>query len=107
MEAMATPFSETDAQILTAQMDFIRPVYCRMCYQCDGRCPQGVPVPDVLRYLMYADGYGRFDQGYEHYQALAADVRSVRCADCGQCEIQCPNGVAVRNRLIRAQELFA
>ncbi len=107
MEAMATPFSEADAQTLTAQMDLIRPVYCRMCYQCDGRCPQGVPVPDVLRYLMYADGYGRFDQGYERYQALAAEVRSVRCADCGQCEIQCPNGVAVRNRLIRAQELFA
>jgi predicted aldo/keto reductase-like oxidoreductase len=107
MEAMAAPFSDGDAKTLTAQLDIIRPVYCRMCYRCEGQCPQGLPVADVLRYLMYADSYGRFDMGYQRFSELAADVRTVRCDDCGQCDVRCPNGVAVRQRLIRAQELFA
>jgi len=34
-------------------------------------------------------------------------VRDVRCADCGACSIHCPHGVQVRERVQRAQELFA
>jgi predicted aldo/keto reductase-like oxidoreductase len=106
MEAMAAPFSDADAKTLAAHLDYIRPIYCRMCYQCEGKCPQGLPVADVLRYLMYADGYGRFDLGYRRFSGLAEEVRAVRCSDCSRCAVGCPNGVAVRQRLIQAQELF-
>ena len=37
---------------------------------------------------------------------IAKEIRSVRCSDCASCAIQCPNGVDVRNRLMRAQELL-
>jgi predicted aldo/keto reductase-like oxidoreductase len=106
MQAMGAPFSEADAKTLSAHLERIRPVYCRMCYQCDGQCPQGLPVADVLRFLMYADGYRRFDMGYARFKALPADLRAVRCSDCTQCAVQCPNGVAVRDRLITAQQMF-
>ncbi len=106
MQAMAAPFSESDARTLTAHLEYIGPMYCRMCYQCDGGCPEGLPVADVLRFLMYADGYRRFDIGYSRFSRLAEDVRSIRCADCRQCAVTCPNGVAVKDRLIRAQQLF-
>jgi predicted aldo/keto reductase-like oxidoreductase len=106
LHAMEAPYSEDDAKTLAAHLDRIRPLYCRMCYECDGKCPQGLPVADMLRYLMYADGYGRFDVGYGRFKTLPAEARAVRCRDCGECAVQCPNGVAVRQRLIQAQELF-
>ncbi len=107
IRAMEAPFSSADERTLAAHLERIRPLYCRMCYQCDGKCTQGLPVAEVLRFLMYADGYRRFDVGYQRFQALPARLRTVRCEDCGQCSVVCPNGVAVRERLTAAQRMFA
>ena len=104
---MAGEFSDADAKILAARLEEIRPYYCRMCGQCDGKCPQGLHVASVLRYVMYAESYGQFSLGREHFQALPAEQQQVRCTQCPTCAIQCPNGVRVAERLIRAQELFA
>ena len=106
-QVMSQTFTETDQKILEARLEEIRPLYCRMCGQCDGKCPQGLPVADVLRYLMYAEGYGQFPLGREHFLALPAGLTQVRCNQCSACPIRCPNGVRVTERLIRAQELFA
>jgi aryl-alcohol dehydrogenase-like predicted oxidoreductase len=107
VRAMAEPFSERDAQTLALQLDRIRSLYCRMCGACTGACPRGIPVADVLRHLAYAEGYGQFPLARERFLELPQTVRQVRCADCGSCAVQCPNGVAVRERLARAQQLFA
>ena len=58
---------------------YIRPLYCRMCGSCAGKCPQGMPVADVLRWLSYAEGYGEFQLGRESFLSLPAEVRDVRC----------------------------
>ncbi len=107
IKACSEPFSDSDQKILTAHLQDIRPLYCSMCYECDGKCPKGVPVADVLRYLAYAEGYGEFQLGRENFLALPAEVKNVRCAACSECVIQCPNGVRVAQRLQKAQELFA
>jgi predicted aldo/keto reductase-like oxidoreductase len=107
LRAMSESFSAADEKLLAAINEEIRPLYCRMCHQCSGKCPHGVPVADTIRYLSYADFYGQFALGREHFLALPEQVRAVRCADCSACAIQCPNGVRVQERLIRAQELFA
>ena len=60
LKAMSVPFGEDDETTLAAQLEHIRPMYCRTCGQCDGVCPRGLPVADVLRYLSYADGYGQY-----------------------------------------------
>jgi predicted aldo/keto reductase-like oxidoreductase len=78
-----------------------------MCGSCDGVCAKGLPVADMLRYLTYADGYGQFALGREHFQLLSTELKEVRCGDCEKCSIQCPNGVQVTGRLQRAQEMFA
>ncbi len=107
VQAMASPFSTADEKALRAQLELIRPLYCRTCGTCSGMCPKGVPVADVLRCLMYAEGYGQFPLARERFNELPVEARDVRCSDCSQCSIQCPNGVHVAERLIRAQELFA
>ena len=104
---MAERFTDSDAKILSARLEEIGPYFCRMCGQCDGQCPQGLPVADMVRFVMYADGYGQFPLGREHFLRMAPEHRQVRCSDCASCAVQCPNGVHVAARLQRAQELFA
>jgi aryl-alcohol dehydrogenase-like predicted oxidoreductase len=107
LRAMAEPWAPADQQKLVTRREQIRPDYCSMCGQCEGACPKGVPVADVLRYLTYAEGYGQFALGREHWNAMPAAARDVRCGDCSSCPVECPHGVQVVRRLARAQELFA
>jgi predicted aldo/keto reductase-like oxidoreductase len=107
LKAMSQPLSDGDKKLLAAQLEYIRPLYCRTCGECDGQCRHGLPVADILRYLMYSEGYGQFALGREHFQTLPADLQMVRCQDCSGCTIHCPHGVSVVSRLTRAQEVFA
>jgi hypothetical protein len=107
LRSMSEPFSDKDKGTLAAQLDHIRPLYCRTCGACSGSCAQGLPVSDMLRFLSYADGYGQFALGRERFLELPEELRSVRCGDCSGCTVKCPNGVRVAERILRAQELFA
>jgi hypothetical protein len=104
---MAEPLTATEEQLLARQLDYIGPLYCRMCGRCEGACEKGLPVAEMLRYLTYADGYGEFSLGREGFQQLPSDVAKVRCSECRACTVVCPFGVKVANQLSRVQELFA
>ena len=80
LRAMAEPWTPADEQKLVTRLEQIRPDYCSMCGQCEGTCPKGLPVADVLRYLTYAEGYGQFALGREHFLAMPAALRDVRCS---------------------------
>jgi aryl-alcohol dehydrogenase-like predicted oxidoreductase len=107
LRAMAEPFTQKDEDLLRFQLADISPTYCRMCGSCGGVCEKGVPVPDVLRFLTYAEGYAQFSMARQHFLALPERVRAVRCDQCPTCSVRCPNGVKVRERLTLAQEMFA
>jgi uncharacterized protein len=107
LRAMGERFAASDEKILAAHLDQIRPLYCRMCGQCEGACAQGLPVSAMLRILTYADGYGQFALARERFRELPAQQTAVRCGDCSECTVHCPNGVQVATRMTRAQELFA
>jgi uncharacterized protein len=104
---MGAPFTSVDEKVLAARLRQIQPEYCRMCGTCTGTCAQGLPVADILRFLMYSDNYGEFALGMSEYRGLPAEIGSVRCRDCSECSVHCPNGVQVVQRLSRAQECFA
>ena len=38
-KAMSGGFSDTDKQVLAAHLDYIKPLYCRMCGSCEGHLP--------------------------------------------------------------------
>ncbi|MFN7996215.1 MAG: aldo/keto reductase [Bryobacteraceae bacterium] len=107
LKAMSGGFTQSDESLLAERLQHIAPLYCRMCGECDGTCSKGLPVADVLRYLTYAEGYGQFALGREHFQQLPAELGQVRCDLCPDCSVNCPHGVRVSQRLSRAQELFA
>ena len=105
--AMSEPYTPADEKQLYVMNDLIRSTYCRMCYQCSGKCPQGMQVTDVLRFLAYNDYCGNYHQARMSFMELPDKVKGIRCSDCSSCAVQCPNGVQVQDRLIRAQELLA
>lgn len=107
IRAMGEEYTPADEKLLYVMNDLIRPSYCRMCYECTGVCPKGMPVTDVLRFLAYNDFAGNFHQAVANYRSLGKEIRDVKCADCSECAIKCPNGVHVQERMIRAQELLA
>ncbi len=105
--AMSARFTDEDARVLAARLEQIGPYFCRMCGHCEGQCPQGLPVADMVRFVMYADGYGQFPLGRERFLRMSSEHQNVRCGDCAKCAVRCPNGVRVAAQLSRAQELFA
>jgi len=105
--AMSRPFTPADEKLLSIQLAAMGPLYCRMCGTCGGVCEKGAAVSDTLRILTYAEGYRQFALARERFLELPAAAQSVRCADCSTCSVHCPNGVQVRDRLIRAQTLLA
>jgi predicted aldo/keto reductase-like oxidoreductase len=107
LKAMSQRFSDADKQTLAAHLEFMGSRYCRGCGGCEGTCAKGLPVADVLRYVMYAEDYGQFALGREHFKQLPAHLAAVRCDECPVCTVNCPNGVRVTRRLSRAQEIFA
>jgi len=104
--AMSEPYTPADEKMIYVRNEQIRPFYCRMCYQCKEQCPKGVPIADALRSLAYHDFGGNYHQAAASFRDLTKDVRDVRCSDCSSCAVQCPNGVHVQERMIRAQELL-
>lgn len=104
--AMARPYGPQDEKVLQSLLAAISPVYCRMCGACGGSCGRGVPVPDVLRFASYAEGYGQFAMARERYRELPERVRQIRCSDCDACTVACAYGVRVRERVQWAQEML-
>lgn len=107
VRAMALGFSPADEQVLAAHADAIAPRYCRMCGACEGTCPSGADVATLVRCVSYVDGYGSFAMGADRWSRLEPGERDIRCGQCAECTVRCPNGVHVRERLLRARELFA
>ncbi len=107
VKAMTGGFTRADEVLLARQLQYIAPLYCRMCGACDGTCAQGLPVADILRCLTYADGYGQFSLGRERFQELPAKAAQAGCHLCPTCTVECPHGVRVAERVGRARELFA
>jgi uncharacterized protein len=105
--AMKEPYTIEDEKMLYARNEEIRSRYCRMCYECKGKCPNGVPVTDEMRFLAYNDFGGTLEYAQHNFGRLPQEILNVRCSDCSSCAVECPNGVDVRNRLIRAQQLLA
>lgn len=106
VRAMKEPYTYQDERMLYTRNEDIRPYYCRMCYECKGKCPNGLPVTDMLRYLAYNDFGGNIHQAQANFRNLPDTTRAIRCSDCSSCAAKCPNGVDVQNRLIRAQEIL-
>jgi predicted aldo/keto reductase-like oxidoreductase len=76
-------------------------MYCGHC----APCPKGIDVASVTKFLNLAVARGAVPETVrEHYAALHKTAGE--CVQCGECESRCPFGVAVRENMRKAKDIF-
>lgn len=105
--AIKEGISEGERQALEEFRREMAGAYCTMCGTCTVGCPQGVAVPDILRFTTYAEGYAQPYRARALYAQLPPPERAAACRDCGQCERACPGGLPVRQMLREAHTILA
>jgi predicted aldo/keto reductase-like oxidoreductase len=70
--------------------------YCRnACSACEGSCPNGVPIADVMRTRMYALDYGDLRMARSEYGMLASNATACLSCTAKPCAGACPHGVQI------------
>ena len=103
---MGTNMSWSDRKTLDKFANASDKLYCRTCGECTGICPGNVNIPDVMRFLMYADGYGEIELGRDEYKSLLSSESASRCTECDYCVVPCANRLNIRERMLRAHEVL-
>ena len=105
--AISRKFTDVHQRLLESYAAAATSDYCRMCETCVPSCPQGVAIPQILRYRMYYKNYDHREDAREYYAALSSEQRAPACTDCGICEQTCPNSLAIRQKIREAHTLLA
>src|SRR6266568_749727 len=82
--------------------------YCRHgCNDCEGACPYGVPIADVLRTRMYAQDYGDMRLARSEYALLGMGASA--CLTCVQppCAGACTHGLPIDKLLAPVHRMLA
>ncbi len=105
--AVVKKFTEVHERLLETYAAAATADYCRMCETCAPKCPQGVAIPQIMRFRMYYKNYGHHEDAREYYAKLSAEQRAPACTGCGICEQTCPNRLAIMAKLKEAHTLLA
>jgi len=95
--AVMTDLTLTEQELKDLKMDVQGGLYCQHCGQCLPGCPQGLPVPDLMRSYMYAYGYRNPGLAQELLKEL--NVPSSACQSCSACTVRCAKGFDVAGRI--------
>jgi aryl-alcohol dehydrogenase-like predicted oxidoreductase len=104
---MGTSFTKEDIQPLKQYHSFLEGRICTMCGGCIGECPHGVPWSDLLRAVMYHDGYqneGVVEETLEKTE-LIKDVEF--CSKCPSCSVTCRRGIDIRAQVKLAKRILS
>jgi aryl-alcohol dehydrogenase-like predicted oxidoreductase len=103
---MGTSFSKGDSDVLKQYQSFLQGRICTMCGDCTGECSYGVAYGNLLRLVMYHDGYEN-DSLLRESSELIARQDFLRCSECSSCSVVCKRGLDVRTQIKMAQEVIA
>ena len=104
---MGSSLSKKDASELKQYHSFLQGRICTMCGGCKGECPYGVLRSDLLRVVMYYDGYqnnGLVEEALEKTQLLQ---NIEQCSACPTCSVICRKGVDMKAQIRIAQNILA
>ena len=104
----ANDVSNRDLDLLRGYARLNGTSYCRQaCNDCEGACPYGVPIADVLRTRMYAVDYRDTDFARDEYAAL--EVRADACLGCSgePCRNACTHGLDIASFCAATQRMLA
>ncbi len=86
----------------------IEQIPCTGCHYCTGGCPEHINIPDVFSAMNWKLIYGNERRAESSYKNCTGNGHggAPDCIHCGQCEIQCPQKIHIRDWMDRiAKEL--
>jgi heterodisulfide reductase subunit C len=104
---MKTSFSQGNLDQLKQYQAFLNGRICTMCGGCTGECPNGVAYGDLLRLVMYHDGYENDRLIEESLEKSSAVAQFDRCSDCSSCLAQCKRGIDIRGKMQVARSILS
>ena len=104
--AVTSPAASAELEAFERAVAKLSPSACHLCGACTGQCPKGVRVADIMRCLLYRDGYGDRARALDLYRALPSAASAAACAGCSECRVVCSWGVPVQSRLEKAHAVF-
>ncbi len=88
--------SSTDLSLLRRYASLNGTSYCRQaCNDCEGACPYGVPIADVLRTRMYAVDYEDVPFARAEYAALEGSAEACLSCSGAPCASACSHGLDI------------
>ena len=103
--AMGASLSKNDLDVLKQYQSFLQGKICTLCGGCLGECPYGVLRSDLLRAVMYHQGYENDSLARESLQLIAReDIQ--RCSECLSCSIVCRRGLDMKAQIKMVQEFI-
>lgn len=101
--AVGSSLTGAESEMLDRYARVMHDKYCRFCRACEGHCPRGAAVADVMRYAMYFSSYGREKEAMQLYATLPGERSAAACDGCaGPCAGACPFGRAIRSDMVAA-----
>jgi hypothetical protein len=102
--AMGASLSKNNLNELKQYQSFLQGRICTMCGDCVGECPYGVSHSDLLRTVMYHEGYEDDSLARESLQRITReDVQ--RCLECSSCFVVCKRGLDMKAQIRLAKQI--
>jgi aryl-alcohol dehydrogenase-like predicted oxidoreductase len=99
---MGASFSKKNLDELKEYQSFLQGRICTMCGGCIGECPYEVPHSDLLRLVMYRDGYEN-DSLLRESLRMIAKKEIQHCSECSSCSVICRRGLDIQAQIKRIQ----
>ncbi|HVP77074.1 MAG TPA: aldo/keto reductase [Thermodesulfobacteriota bacterium] len=103
---MGASLSKSNLDELKRYQSFLQGKICTLCGGCVGECPYGVLRSDLLRAVIYHEGYGNVSLARDSLQTIAMEDLQ-RCSECPSCSVVCRRGLDMKAQVKKAQELMA
>jgi hypothetical protein len=103
---MGAAVSQRDLRELKAYQAFLANRICTQCGGCAGECPHGVPYGDLLRAVMYHDGYRNEQLARETVEGSLSRPIWQRCSECSSCKVVCRRGLQIKEQIHLALTLY-
>jgi predicted aldo/keto reductase-like oxidoreductase len=100
--------SDKDREMLCRLAQSDRSLYCQACMRCESIMEAESRIPDILRYMMYYNSYGKTDYARALFRELPEHIRSnLVLRDYSSAEQVCPNKIEIRRAMREAVRLLA
>jgi predicted aldo/keto reductase-like oxidoreductase len=99
--------SALDRKVLRRLSESSCGFYCKACLRCESALSASARVPDVLRYMMYYNSYGKKHEARQLFRQLPGEIRSTLAArDFSAAERVCPNRIQIGLAMKEAVQLL-